>query len=234
VESILGKSPLCEGVGFGMVRNEPIKRERGAVAALGTSAWLLLLPPLVVVAGVALFAYYPASGGIRPKDEAKLPVAPESTIAKTVSAAPRPDGMLVATERKSSRQYAAGERVSTGQYATMQKTSERVMEYPDPFGAPDPAPNYGPVAVTLVRVSKAGAPPVMAALGPPPSVAVNIARPPHVSHPSMARSHTFHAKSRIGRHEPRTVHPGTVHLAKHQRPHAHVPSGMARGRTHRG
>jgi hypothetical protein len=207
-----------------MVRNGPIKRQGGAVPAqLGVSVIPLLLPPLVMAASVALFAYFP-SDGARPKDDAKLPVAPESTIVKNVSAAPRPDGTFVVTERKSSRQYSIGERMPTEQHAT---TAEAGEQADDPFGAPDPATRLGPVAVTLVRVSKAGAAPAIAALGPPPSTAVNTARPSPVFHPSMARSHAFHARGKVGRHEPRALH-----VAKHQRPHA--PSGTVRGRTHRG
>lgn len=205
-----------------MVRNGPIKRQRGP-AQLGVSVVPLLLPPLVMAASVALFAYFP-SDIARPKDESQLPVQPESTIAKTVPGAPRPDGAFVAAGRKSSRQYPVGERVPTGQRATPE-AGEQAME--DPFGEPDPATRFGPVAVAVVRVSKAGALPAMAALGPPPSTAANVARPSPVFHPSMVRSHAFHARAKVGRHEPRALH-----LAKHQRPHA--PNGTARGRTHRG
>src|SRR5258708_26892770 len=240
VRSIRGKVRSTIGWGSTMVRNAPIKRQLGAVRAqLGVTACALLLPPLVTAAGVALFAYYP-SGGARPKDEAQLPAAPESTIVKTVSVVLRSQGgrdfALADAERKPVQNSVVEQRVPARQRAPIEQrapvneASEElpVLEGRDPYGALDPAANYGPTAVTLVRISKAGAAPAMAALGPAPSIAPSIPRATPVFHRSKAPGHAFHAKGKIARHEPRNLHVA----AKHQRPHA--PTVTVRGRTRRG
>ena len=76
-------------VGFTMVRNDPTKRRHGGISArFGLSA-CILVPPLLMAAGIAFFdAFAPQNGG--PQPAAQPPVeqqaaAPQSIVAKRVS-----------------------------------------------------------------------------------------------------------------------------------------------------
>jgi hypothetical protein len=232
-----------------MVRNGPTKhRRRDIPVQLGVRTCALLLPPLAMAAAVALFAHYPSEDAA-PQREDPQPAA-VSTIAKTVSMAPRAD-------REATYALAGAERKFTGrppdveQHLPLEQRAPKedrsasgqlpATKNPDRFEASDPAADtaayFGPAAVTVVRVVKAGAPPVTAALEATPPAATAAALPPPVSRAWVARSRPFHARARIkrhevGRHETGRQEPRTVHVAKQQHPRA--PSGTVRAHTRRG
>jgi hypothetical protein len=76
-----------------MVRNGATKRRRGDIwAQLGVSACVLLIPPLVMAAGVMVFGSTPPPGA--PSAVEQAAVAPQPTVAggKSIAMAERPDG----------------------------------------------------------------------------------------------------------------------------------------------
>jgi hypothetical protein len=78
-----------------MVRNGPTKRRRGDIwAQLGVSACVLLIPPLVMAAGVMVFGSTPPPGAKPPSAVEQAAVAPQPTVAggKSIAMAERPDG----------------------------------------------------------------------------------------------------------------------------------------------
>src|SRR5271156_4071263 len=83
---------LVEYGGFTMVRKGRTKRKRGNVwAQLSVSACVLLLPPLVMAAGVMVFGSPPPQGQQRAVQEAAAPQAAAAANA-SVSVGRRPDG----------------------------------------------------------------------------------------------------------------------------------------------
>ncbi len=200
-----------------MVRNGPTKhRRRDFPAQLGVRTFALLLPPLAMAAAVALFAHYPSEDA-GPQREDPQPAA-VSTIAKTVSMAPRAD-------REATFSLAGAERKFTGRPADVEQhlpleqrapkedrsasgqlpATKNLDRYPDQYDASDTAADtaayFGPAAVTVVRVVKAGAPPVTAALEAASPAATATALPPPVSRAWVARGRPFHARARVKRHE---------------------------------
>jgi hypothetical protein len=202
-----------------MVRNDPTKRRHGGISArFGLSA-CILVPPLLMAAGIAFFdAFAPQNGG--PQPAAQPPVeqqaaAPQSIVAKRVSAAERSGAdssfalanaeTRLVTEKRPLAEWLSGTE-QTG--ATEPRAGGRAA------AATDPAPYYGPVPVTVVHVRKAGGPPEMADL----DAAAPIVKTPKISRrlPVATRSHAAsHARGRIGHHAPRIIHSG-----KQQRGHA--------------
>jgi hypothetical protein len=185
-----------------MVRNGPTKRRHGDTSARLGLAACILAPPLLMAAGVAFFGFLPPPGAA-PQPAAEQAQAPESIVAKTVSAktvalAGRPDVgsrfALAAAEIDpviTEKRPAAGTRSAAGGEAA---------------AVADPAPYYGPVPVVVVRIRKDSEQPEMVDL----EATTPTAAPPKISHrlPVAKRGFaTFHARGRIGRHEPRTVHP---------------------------
>jgi hypothetical protein len=190
-----------------MVRNGPTKRRQGDTSARLGLAACILAPPLLMAAGVAFFGFLPPQGAAQPP-AAEQVQAPQSIVAKTVSAktvslAGRPDvdstfaladaeiHPVIAEKRPEPR--AAGTRSAAGGEAA----AAAVM---------DPAPYYGPVPVVVVRIRKASEQPETADL----EATTPIAAPAKISRrlPVAKRGFaTVHARGRIGRHEPRTVHP---------------------------
>ena len=237
-----------------MVRNGPTEHRHGDIPAkLGVRTCALLLPPLAMAAAVALFAHYPSQEAGQ-KLEDPQPVA-ESTITKTVSLAPRSDReasfALAGAERKfTGRPPDVEPRIPPEQRAPKEDRSAGrqlpAAKNPDRFDAPDTAADtaayLGPAAVAVVRVVKAGALPVTAALEAAPSAATAAALPPPVSRAWVPRSRAFHARARagrhdlgrhdVGRHEAGRHDPRALHVAKHQRPRG--PSGTVRAHTRRG
>jgi hypothetical protein len=188
-----------------MVRNDPTKRRQGDTSARLGLAACILAPPLLMAAGVAFFGFLPPQG-TAPQPAAEQVQAPQSIVAKTVSAKTvsltgRPDVdqtfALADAEihpgitEKRPEPPAAGTRSAAGGEAAA------VM---------DPAPYYGPVPVVLVRVRKASEQPEIADLEAttPTAAPAKISRRLPVAKRRFA---TVHARGRVGRHEPRTVHP---------------------------
>jgi hypothetical protein len=188
-----------------MVRNGPTKRRHGDTSARLGLAACILAPPLLMAAGVAFFGFLPPQG-TAPQPAAEQVQAPQSIVAKTVSAKTvsltgRPDVDQtfaladaeihpVITEKRP-EPPAAGTRSAAGGEAAA------VM---------DPAPYYGPVPVVVVRVRKASEQPEIADLEAttPTAAPAKISRRLPVAKRRFA---TVHARGRVGRHEPRTVHP---------------------------
>jgi hypothetical protein len=198
-----------------MVRNGPTKRQRGDISAqLGVGA-CMLLPPLMMAAVLVFFDSFPPQG-----DGPQNAPAPESIVAKTVSLAARSDAgasfvLASAEQRLLSNQRATSERPSVAERsATDQVTERRTVTEERPVGGPlpltkDPAPYYGPIAVSLVHVSKGSEQPVMADLEA--SMATSGSSKVSRQLPAATRSYAFHASVRVGRHQP------TVHRVHRQR-----------------
>jgi hypothetical protein len=193
-----------------MVRNDPTKRRHGDTSARLVLAACILAPPLLMAAGVAFFGSLPPQGAA-PQPAVEQAQAPESIVAKTVSAktisaktvslAGRPDVdstfaladaeiRPVITEKRPEPPAAGTRSVAGGEAAAVM----------------DPAPYYGPVPVVVVRIRKASEQPEMADLEAtrPTAAPAKISRRLPVAKRGFA---TIHARGRIGRHEPRTVHP---------------------------
>jgi hypothetical protein len=189
-----------------MVRNGPTKRWSSYISArFGLSA-CILLPPLLVAAGVAFFDSF-APQGDGPQLAAEPTPAPESIIAKTVSSAgPSDAGSSFALANAevhsviSEKLAVAGQRPERGAGSTQNAAGGQAA------ATNDPARYYGPVPVALVRVRKGGEPPEMADLE---ATAPTIA-PAKISQrlPATTRSFAaFHARGTIGRHKPHAAHP---------------------------
>jgi hypothetical protein len=178
-----------------MVRNDPTKHRHGDITArLGLSA-CILIPPLLIAAGVAFFDSFAPQGGDPPPAAEQ---APESIIAKTVTLAGRSDaGFALANAEgpgiaeKRPEQPTGNIQTAAGDQAAAAK---------------DSAQYYGPASVALVRVRKANERPEVADLkGAAPTVA-----PSRISRRLPAATRSFaalHARGRIGRHKPHTAHP---------------------------
>jgi hypothetical protein len=193
-----------------MVRNDPTKHRHGDISArLGLGA-CILIPPLLMAAGVALFdSFAPRTSD--PQPAAEQATAPESIIAKTVSSAGRSDaGSSFALANAEIDPGVTEKRSAAGQRAEQPTGSTRSAAGGQTAAADDPAPYYGPVPVALVRVRKGGEQPEMADLeSTTPTVA-----PAKISHrlPVTRSFAAFHARGRVGRHKPHAAHP-----VKHQR-----------------
>jgi hypothetical protein len=187
-----------------MVRNDPTKHRHGDITTrLGLSA-CILIPPLLMAAGVAFFDSFAPRGGDPPPAAEQ---APESIIAKTVTLAGRSDaGSSFALANAEGPPGMAEKRPAAGQRPEQPTGSTQVAAGDQAAAAKDSAQYYGPVSVALVRVRKANEPPEVADLeNAAPTVA-----PPRISQrlPAATRSFAaFHARGRIGRHKPHTAHP---------------------------
>jgi hypothetical protein len=179
-----------------MVRNDPTKHRHGDITArLGLSA-CILIPPLLLAVGVALFDSLAPQGGDPPPAAEQVP---QSIIAKTVT---------VRSDTGSSFALANAE----GPPGIAEKRPEQptgsiqAAAGDQAAAAKDSAQYYGPASVALVRVRKANELPEVADLeGAAPTVA-----PSRISQrlPAATRSFAaFHARGRIGRHKPHTAHP---------------------------
>jgi hypothetical protein len=206
-----------------MVRNDPTKRRHGGISArFGLSA-CILVPPLLMAAGIAFFdAFAPQNGGpqptLQPPAEQRA-AAPQSVVAKTVSAAERSNAgssfaltnaevRPVITDKRPLAEWVSGTE-PTG--ATEPRAGGRAA------AATDPTPYYGPVPVTVVHIRKAGGPPEMADLDAA-APAAPIVKTPKISRrlPVATRSHAApHARGKVGHHAP----PRITHSAKQQRGH---------------
>jgi hypothetical protein len=203
-----------------MVRNDPTKRRHGGISArFGLSA-CILVPPLLMAAGIAFFdAFALRNAGPQPAEQppaVQQAAAPQSVVAKTVSAA----------ERSNAGSSFALANAEVRSIIDKRPLAERLSEIEqtgatEPSGggraatATDPEPYYGPVPVTVVHVRKAGEPPELADL----DAAAPIVKTPKISRrlPVATRSHAAsHARGKIGHHAPSRI----THSAKQQRSHS--------------
>jgi hypothetical protein len=182
-----------------MVRNDPTKHRRGDITArLGLSA-CILIPPLLMAAGLAVFDSLPPRGG---DPQAAAAQAPESIIAKTVTSAGRSDaGSSFALANPEGRAGITEKRPELPTGSIDQAAAEK-----------NSARYFGPASVALVRVRKVNEQPEVADL----EDAAPTVTPPRISRrlPAVARSFpAFHARGRVGRQKP--AH--TAYSPKHQR-----------------
>jgi hypothetical protein len=196
-------------VGKGLVRNGPTKRrrKRGDIwAQLSVSACVLLLPPLVMAAGVMVFGPSPPQGQ---QAAAQAAVAPQVVAANgSASAAERSfdlasvDARPAISEKRpvvearsaSERPAVAAQRAPTGQAAAVK----------------DPARYSGAAPVTLVRAGKGSEPSAVAEVAAPPPSAAAADAPAAVPEdtPAATRIHSSRGHSRMWRQEPRAAYRG--------------------------
>jgi hypothetical protein len=176
-----------------MVRNGPTTRWHGGTSArLGLSA-CILVPPLLMAAGMAFFDSLPPQSD-RPQPTAQEPPVPQSIVAKTVSAA----GVASSFGLANTEMHAVviEKRPVIGQPPATEPTGRTA----------DATDYYGPVPVTVVRIRKAGAQPEVAELG----AATPIVATPKIARrlPVATRNHVaVHARGKSGRHAPHVSHP---------------------------
>jgi hypothetical protein len=205
----------------GLVRKGPTKRKRGDIwAQLSISACVLLLPPLVMAAGVMVIGPSSPQGQQGAVQEAAAPQAPaaaNTSVANTavanaaVSVAERP-GMpaesttsfaLASAETHpviTEKRPIAGPRPPSEQpAAAAPRTSSGAA------AVKDPARYSGAAPVTLVHAGTASGPSVMPEVeAPPPAADTPIAVPEESS--AATRFQGARGRSRLGRHEPRPVY----------------------------
>ncbi len=209
-----------------MVPNGPTKRKRGGIwARLGVSACVILLPPLVIAAGVMVFGSSPPPGAEPEGAAAEEAAVSQTTVAKSASWTERPDG-------------ATGFGLASAEQHPVVIQQDPVAEAPPAAGQPAAAageqpadmkdeskPYYGPIPVTLIHVRKSVESSVMADIEdpppppPPPSTETAAADAPvAVPKQSVAatRIHALHAGHRMAQHEPHGGHPGKK--PEHARP----------------
>jgi len=190
-----------------MVRNGPTTRWHGGISArLGLSA-CILVPPLLMAAGMAFFDSLPAQGD-RPQPAAQEAPVPQSIVVKTVTAADAGSSFGLA---------------NTEMHAVITEKRPVIAQPPatEPTGgrAADGTEYYGPVPVTVVRVRKVGAQPEVADLG----ATTPIVATPKIARrlPVATRSHVaVHARGKIGRHAPHVSHPVKPQHGPHSLKHA--------------
>jgi hypothetical protein len=200
---------LVEYGGFTMVRKGRTKRKRGDVwAQLSVSACVLLLPPIVMAAGVMVFGSPLPQMQQGAVQEAAAPQA-AAAANRSVSAGGRPDGATsfalasaethpaiaerrpVAEPRPAAAQpAAAAQRAPTGQ-ATATK---------------DPARYVTAAPVTLVHVGNASEQSAMVEAPPPATAAADAPAAVPEGSRAATRMHGFHRRSRMGWHQPHPVY----------------------------
>jgi hypothetical protein len=181
-----------------MVRNDPTKHRHGGISARLWLTACILIPPLLMAAGVPVFDSFAPRD---PQPAAEQAPAPETIIAKTVSLAGRRDA--------DSRFALANAEVHPGvteQRPEQPTGSTRNAGGEQAAAVKDPARYYGPVPVAVVRVRRGGEQPEVADLdGTAPTVA-----PSKISHRLPAATRSFaavHARARIVRHRPHAAYP---------------------------
>jgi hypothetical protein len=195
--------------GLTMVRKRPTRRKRrpGDIwAQLSVSACVLLLPPLVMAAGVMVFGSSSPPGQQVAVQEAAAPQAaaanalasPAQRSFDLASAETRPviseKGPIAGPRPASERPTVAAPRAPIGQAA----------------GAKDTTRYSGAPPVTLANIGKASEQSAIAAVeAPSPAAAAGDARAavPEDT-PAATRIHSSRNRSRMGRQEPRPVYRG--------------------------
>jgi hypothetical protein len=200
--------------GFTMVGNGPTQRWHGGISArFGLSA-CILVPPLLMAAGMAFFDSLPPQSD-RSQPATQEAAAPQSIVVKTVSAADAGSSFALANTEMHP--------VTTGKRWVAPAVTEPITEQPatgvraaDPT---DPASYYGPVPVTVVHIRKAGAPAEIADLGAPTPIATTAKisrRLPVATRSHVTRNHVpAHAKGRIGHHASHVSHPAKQQQQQH-------------------
>jgi hypothetical protein len=219
--------PIANG-GFTMIRNGPTRRKRGDIwPHLGVSACVLLLPPLVMAAGVMVLGSSPPKG-TEPEGAAQQAAPSQTTVTKSVNLAERsdmrPDGGTsfalasaeqhfaiteqhpIAEESPATKKPAASEQSPVSGQPRNAKDSSR-YDTPVPLtasgqpAATNPSRYYGPIPVTLIHVRKSSERTAMVDIeAAPSSVRAGYASP------AAMRIHAAHTSRRMGRHEPRSVY----------------------------
>src|SRR5262245_40254566 len=128
--------------GFAMVRNVPTKLWHGGISArLGLSA-CILVPPLLMAAGMAFFDSLSPQTDSPQQPAAQVASVPQSIVVKTVSAGASSSFALANTEMHP---------VTTGKRSGAASGTEPTTEQPTTRAADpaDPASYYGPVPVAV-------------------------------------------------------------------------------------
>jgi hypothetical protein len=182
----------------GLIRRGPSKRKLGdIVAQLSVSACVLLLPPLVMAAGVMVFGSSPPQGQQAVVQEATaLPTASglaaersnRLTAGTTSFALASADTRPVVTERRpaSEQPAVAAQRAPTGQPAK------------------DPTRYTGVAPVTLVHAGKASEQAALVEAPAPAAAEAPIAVPEES--PAATRTNGSRGRSRMGRRESRPAY----------------------------
>ncbi len=187
----------------GLIRKGQTKRKRGDIwAHLSISACVLLVPPMVMAAGVMVFG----SPSPRGQEGAVPATAASAWVGEAERSAMRPEGTSfalasaethpvisekgpIAEPRPASEQPAAGaQRASSGA-----------------AGVKDPARYSGAAPVTLVHAGSASEPSAMPKVEAPPAAADTPIAVPEES-PAATQINGARAKGRLGRHEPRPAY----------------------------
>jgi hypothetical protein len=193
-----------------MTRTGPIRRNLGNIW-IWVSACVLLIPLLVIAAGVMVLASYPPNGA-KPEGAARQTAASQASATKSVSLAEQTDGVtsvaLARAERhaviteQNIRSQATEQRPISGQSPVAKDPSRYDAPAPvTPSGQPvatkDPTRYYGPIPVTLVHVWKSREQAAMADIEAAPSTVM-------AAHGSLVatRIHASYASRRMVRHEP--------------------------------
>jgi hypothetical protein len=209
-------------------------RQRGSILVqLGASAGVLVLPPLMMSVGVALF-------GAQTED--RLQVAADQTVASAVSKSSaliplsaHPREVTKSADRPSFHDDPAVDASPpTTTAAVTAATTEPAVE-PDQSpqeteteAAAEPPPFLGPIPVTLVVVRKEPEPEEAepeeepAPTLPPPPVASTEPVVPHATAPKAAPAHVAHPHTKPDREEARAPH----RIAE-KHPHAPVAAAHA-------
>jgi hypothetical protein len=205
-----------------MVRNGPTKRKRGDIwGQLAVSACVLLLPPIVMAAGVVYLGAPPLQG--TPQGAAQQAAAPDISVTKSVSVAERSDMRpdtgtsfalasaeqhpAVAEQSPAAAQspVVAGSPVAARPAAAPPAAAGQRQAGAQAAATKDPARFSGLAPVTLVNVEKANVQSAAAESEVPPSTAKTADTPAAVPEQSPAATR-IHASRRWGRHEPRAAY----------------------------
>jgi hypothetical protein len=202
----------------GLVRKGPTKRKRGDIwAQLSISACVLLLPPLVMAAGVMAFGPSSSQGQQGAVQEATAPQAPAAANPSASVAAERPN---MPSEVTTSFALASAEThpvitekrpIAGSRPASEQPAAAAPRTSSGAAAAKDPTRYSGAAPVTLVHAGRTSEPSAMPEVEAPPPAADTPVAVPEES-PAATRFQGSRGRSRLGRHEPRPVY-----RAKYQR-----------------
>jgi hypothetical protein len=196
----------------GLVRKGLTKRKRGDIwAQLSISACVLLLPPLVMAAGVMAFGPSSPQGQQGAVQQAATPQAPAAANPSASVVAERsnmPPGGTTSFALASAETHPiitekrpiAGPRPASEQpAAAAPRTSSGAA------AVKDPARYSGAGPVTLVHAGRASQPSAMPEVEAPPPAADTPVAVPEES-PAATQIHGSRGRSRLGRHEPRPAY----------------------------
>jgi hypothetical protein len=203
-----------------MTRTGPTRRNLSNIW-IWVSACVLLIPPLVIAAGVMVLGSS-LPNGAKPESTARQAAASQATVTKSASLAEQPGGVTsfalasaaqldVITEQHSAvgrrpLTAAAEQSPISGQPPVAKDPSRYDAPVPvtasgQPVVTKDPTRYYGPIPVTLVHVRKSREQSAMANIEAAPSTVT-------AAHGSLVatRIHASYASRRMVRHEPHTFY----------------------------